>query len=988
VRVLVGRDRELEALAALVASRELAIVMITGEPGIGKTRLLEELATRMRGAGGTVGWGRAAEVGMTPAFWPWIQALAALEVPDDRAPSLERFDSHAGAAGRLARFGEVAAFLRRRAAAGPVALVLDDVHAADPSTLQLLEDVLPLVAGARMVVALAARDLDAERDVADVLARLQRGAVRLPLARLGAADVAVLVGERADGARVFELSEGNPLFVEELVASGGERLPALSSVRAVIRERVARLPAGTAALLAAAAVVGREFSAAVVADIAGAGSLDPAVRLGVVQVTAPDRYRFSHALVAEALADELDASERARLHLRAAQAIERHGADASALAHHLLEAGHLAAAAAVDAAERAADEALGQLAFEDAATLLARALDALGLAAPADRARRARLVCARAEALQHAGAHAAASALCDEAATLARELGDGALLARVALARGLEMRFGRTDQVLVEALREALGRDPEPATRAKLLARLAAAEQPAADPREPAARGLEAIELARTLPPRDRLAVMYVASAALVDYVEPVQLEAIHREVLELARGVDRTISVHTRLRLCFTALERLDRAAFDHARLALAAEAQALGLPRWLGYARMVDAMAALLDGRFADADRLAGEAAERLDPWLVGVHRVMARWVRTEPPDLAQLEALSAVTAGRTAVRAWAAAQSGSPATARDVIDHIGTDLPPSLDFATMVASAFALAGTRDETVRVHAALLPYRNRIALASAVGSTVFDLVDRVLLVLAAAAGRHDLVDEHALDALDVAARLGSPVWTARVRADWGDALARRGEATKAAEQRALALAGAERLGMPGIAARCRGAAAPAGPPPGTGERVTIAKRGPLWQVTGFGEQVHVKDSRGIEMLARLVGDPHRELHALDLAGGADTGDAGSVLDPAARARYRTKLAELAAERDEAESWGDAGRAARASAQIEALTAEIERAFGLGGRERKVGAASERARTNVQRRISHALEQIRTASPRLGEHLAATVRTGTYCCYAP
>jgi hypothetical protein len=785
----------------------------------------------------------------------------------------------------------------------------------------------------------------------------------LPLGRLGAADVAVLVGDRADGARVFELSEGNPLFVEELVAAGGERLPALSSVRGVIRERVARLPAETAAVLAAAAVVGREFSGSVVADMAGTGSLEPAVRLGMVAMTAPDRYRFSHALVAEALADELDASARARLHLRAAQAIEKHGADASALAHHLLEAGHLAATAAIDAAERAAQASLAQLAFEDAATLLARATDALALAAPDDRVRKARLLCARAEALQHAGQHAAAAALCDEAAAIARAEGNGALLARIALVRGIEMRFGRTDPLLVEALREALARTDDRA-----------------------ARGLEAIALARELPPRDRLEVMYVATAALVDYADPAELEAIHHEVLELARGVDRTIAVHTRLRLCFTALERIDRAAFDQARLALSAEAQALGLPRWLGFAALIDAMAALLDGRFADAERCATDAATRLDPWLIDVHRVMARWTRTEAVDPAEIEQGAATTAGRPYIAAWAATQSGDRAATRAALDHIDiAEVPSSLDLATMTAGACALAGTPEERARAYAALRRRRGRIALASVVGAAVFDLIDRLLLVLAPTA---DAADEHALDALDVAARLGSPVWTARVRADWADALARRGDAAKAAEQRALALAGAERLGMPGLVARCRGAVASVAPQRPAGEHVIVEKRGALWLVSGFGEQVHVKDSRGIAMLARLVGEPHRELHALELAGGEDTGDAGPALDARARAQYRAKLADLVAERDEAEAWGDMGRATRAAEQIEALTAEIERAFGLGGRERKVGAASERARTNVQRRISHALDQIRAASPRLGEHLAATVRTGTYCSYAP
>lgn len=982
MRSLVGREREVavvETALASVCAGQRTVIVISGEPGIGKTRLLEELATRVRAAGGAVGWGRAAEVGLTPAFWPWIQVLAALENPDDRAPSLVLGEQRADAAGRLARFGEVAAFVARRAARGPVAVVLDDVHAADPSSLQLLEDVLPLLANVRVLFALAARDADAGRDVAAALGRVLRGAVRVPLGRLGAADVAALVGDRADAAHVFELSEGNPLFVEELVAAGGERLPAFSSVRGVIRERVARLPVETAGLLAAAAVVGRDFDERVAHEVAGGGSLEPAVRLGIVAMTSPGRYRFSHALVAEALADELDASERARLHLRAAQAIERHGVDASALAHHLLEAGHLAAAAAVDAAERAAADALGLLAFEDAATLLARALEALALAAPADRARRGRLLVARAEALQHAGQHAPAGTLCDEAAVIARALDDAPLLARTALARGLELRFGRTDPVLVEAIREVLAKPLPAATRAKLLARLAAAEQPALDPREPMARGLEAIGLARELPPRERLEIMYVATAALVDYCEPVALEAIHRDVLELARGVDPTIRVHTQLRLCFTALERIDRTAFDQARQALAAEAQALGLPHWLGYATMMEALAALLDGRFAEAERLAGAA--QIDAWLLAVHRVMACWVRTTPFELGELLALASTTPGRVAIEAWATAHSGTREQTREVLDRLG---PPatSLDFITMVANAVAVAGTPEERARSYAALLPYRGRIALASAVGSTVLDLVDRLLLVLAP----DDRTDDHALDALDVAARLGSPVWTARVRADWADALARRGDASRAAEHRALAVAGAERLAMPGLLQRLRGK--PAVVPRVATERVTVAKHGALWIVAGFGEQVHVKDSRGIEMLARLVGEPGRELHALDLAGGEDTGDAGAALDATARTRYRQRLTELVAERDEAESWGDRGRVERATGEIEALTAEIERAFGLGGRDRKVGAASERARTNVQRRITHALDQIRASSPRLGEHLAATVRTGMYCVYAP
>ena len=958
---LVGRDRELDALAGATrraAAGEHVVVIVTGEPGIGKTRLLEHLP-------GAV-WGRTSELGITPAFWPWLQILTSLETLDDRAPVLGSLDDRADLSVRLARFADVVAFIGRRGGGRP--LVFDDAHAADPSSLQLLEYAVPLLRGC--VVAIAARDSDAAPDVAAVLARIQRGAERLPLGRLGRDDVAAIVGDRADGGRVFELSEGNPLFVEELVASvatdGELRLPQLSSVRAVIAERVARLSKETAAVVVAAAVVGREFRGRVVADMLGIADIGPRVqpvlRLGMAQMTSPDRYRFSHALIAEAIAAELDPSERARLHLRAAQAIERHDSDALALAHHLLAAGSLAASAAVDAAELAARSAFAQLAFEDAAALLARAEQALQLAAPDDRARRATLICARAEALQHAAQHTRAAAACDDAAAIARELGDVALLARIALARGLEFRFGQTDPVLVSALQEAIALTTDIVTRARLLARLAAAEQPARDPQQPVARAFEAIELAKQLAPRDRLDVMYVATAAMVDYVAHDVLDGIHREVLELARGVDRWIVVHTRLRMCFTALERIDRAEFDQAVATFAAEARALGLPRWTRQTLMLDALAALLDGRFDDDVRLTDEAqaisaaiGDSGNALLTDVHRAMAAWCRGTSIDAGLAARLINHPRVRATLRAWFATLARDREAARAALAQVIDPLYDDRELFAMYANAVAFAGDRDEVERTYERCLARRGQIALASMVGSAVCDLYDRLLLVLAAACGKRDVIDEHATAALAVAAGLGSAAWTARVRADWE---------------------------------RARGTPAPTHK---LAAELTIAREGELWLVSAFGERVHIKDSRGMQMLARLVGEPHRELHVLELAGAGeavDGGDAGPVLDAKARAAYRDRLRDLVAEREQAESWGDRGRAEKAAAEIEALTGELERAVGLGGQERKVGAASERARSNVQRRITHALEQVRAASARIGEHLVASIKTGTYCVYAP
>ena len=150
-------------------------------------------------------------------------------------------------------------------------------------------------------------------------------------------------------------------------------------------------------------------------------------------------------------------------------------------------------------------------------------------------------------------------------------------------------------------------------------------------------------------------------------------------------------------------------------------------------------------------------------------------------------------------------------------------------------------------------------------------------------------------------------------------------------------------------------------------------------------------------------VAMLLGSPGKEFHALDLvtsdAGGAGStrdpgeeltaaGDAGAILDPAAKEAYRRRLAGLDAEIDEARGWGDDERAARAEEEREALVRQLAGAVGLGGRDRRAASHAERARVNVTRAIKAAVARIAEASPTLGEHLEVTLRTGTFCSYVP
>lgn len=146
----------------------------------------------------------------------------------------------------------------------------------------------------------------------------------------------------------------------------------------------------------------------------------------------------------------------------------------------------------------------------------------------------------------------------------------------------------------------------------------------------------------------------------------------------------------------------------------------------------------------------------------------------------------------------------------------------------------------------------------------------------------------------------------------------------------------------------------------------------------------------IKDARGTEILATLLGQPNREFHVLELMGAeaVDTGDAGEVLDAQAIAAYRARLASLRAELDETEAWSDLGRRSRLQEEHESLTRELSAAVGLGGRKRRTHAASERARVNVRKRISDALRWIAAHDPEGAELLERSIDTGLYCRYRP
>jgi hypothetical protein len=178
------------------------------------------------------------------------------------------------------------------------------------------------------------------------------------------------------------------------------------------------------------------------------------------------------------------------------------------------------------------------------------------------------------------------------------------------------------------------------------------------------------------------------------------------------------------------------------------------------------------------------------------------------------------------------------------------------------------------------------------------------------------------------------------------------------------------------------------------------------REGDYWTVIFNGRTVRVRDLKGMRYLARLLADPGREYHVLDLAA-AETGrgaqvdssqaatlphsalgDAGEILDARAKDAYRRRLAEIDDDIEQARAIGDGERAAQADAERDFFVRELARAFGLSGRGRRAVSASERARAGVTRAVRQAIARIGEHHSELGEHLSRTIRTGTYCAYFP
>ncbi|MGE0839935.1 ATP-binding protein [Pseudonocardia sp.] len=535
----VGRATELGGLARRLDAAlagDPSVVLVAGEPGIGKTRLVTELA-RLAGARGVpVLWGRCSDDAGAPAYWPWRgvlralhatapDALAAVDPTDLAEPALLAAGSAAGAGERFVLFDVVTRTLTAASATTGLLIALDDLQWADPDSLALLAHLARDAAGARLLVVATVRpgELGADPERAGHVARIEAlpTAERLDLDGLADDEIADALADVLGGAPTREVvadvaarSGGNPFFVAELgrvLAAGALRDDAVpAAVRDVVRLRLARLPAGCRAVLDVAAVAGAEIDESLLRTVLGApvaDALRPALDDGVL-VRPPGRtaLRFAHDIVREALSDVLGAQERARLHGRLAVALAPRADDPDVLpelARHALAA--LAGGDPAQDPEQALDLARGaarlagtRLAFAESARRHAHVLEAgRGIVAPARRARDL-VELARAQLRAHAVSDAVAT--CASAVELARHIGDATVLAEAALvvqgisdAELLIAQRGWCDDALA-----AVGPDDGP-LRAQLLAQLAHTLLFLGRPDEVEGRSREALAMAERI---------------------------------------------------------------------------------------------------------------------------------------------------------------------------------------------------------------------------------------------------------------------------------------------------------------------------------------------------------------------------------------------------------------------------------------------------------------------------------------------------------
>jgi class 3 adenylate cyclase/tetratricopeptide (TPR) repeat protein len=894
--VFVGREQEVGRLRAALEDAidgRGRLTMLVGEPGIGKTRTAQELGTYARVRGARVLVGRSYEGEGAPAYWPWLQMARAYiheadpdQVVSDMGAGVSDIaqvmsdlqDMIPGLRGsgsqtlepeqeRFRFFDSITTFLKNVAQREPLVLFLDDLHWADAPSLRLLQFLARELSDSRMLVVGTYRDvaLGRRHPLSQALADLSREGLveRVPLHGLTETEVerfievtASIHPPRSLVRAVYGETEGNPFFVSEIVslmASEGTlddagqldqfTVTIPQGVREVVGRRLDRLSEDCNRVLAVASAIGREFGVEVVERVAELPRdrvlelLEEAEEQRIVSDTSQPgtlQFMFSHALVREALYEELGVTQRVRLHRRIAEAIEEicvddREAHLGELAHHFLEAQELERA--IEYSSEAAKRAVSLMAYEEGADLYESALQALELKVPTPDRRHGELLVK----LAHAQTRAAEGHLAKEnfrrAALLARELGDHELFAEAAEGLSGWAEIGVIDYdaiALIEEALESLGEE-DSVVRARLLARLSVALYFVdAERREELAR--EAVAMARRVGDPATLAfALNDAHFVLHGPGSDNDRVELASELIEVAdKAGDHELAIEGRGMRLMDLLEAGRIEEVDRELPIYDREATELRQPNYKRYALIRLAMKELLGGRFENVERLLAKfspetARHGLEPNTLQAFGVVSFALRRDQGRLDGMEdSFKQFVDQYPAVPGWRAGlavmymELDRRDDARREFELLAEDdfalIPEDANWVVSTVLLSEVAHYLGDVPRaqwLYDHLLPYAERNIITGG-GWTCHGNTERFLGLLAHTLGRYEAADRHFRAARRANASIGAHPLVAYGRFEHARLLVDRnasGDRQRANDLLGQALESAYDIGMPALVDR-------------------------------------------------------------------------------------------------------------------------------------------------------------------------------------
>ncbi len=812
---LAGRDDELAALTGLLDSviagtrAAPAFAALTGEPGIGKSRLAIELASYAEDHGVSIAWGRCSQDDGAPALWPWATVLERL---GSGLPSNDHEDGSAA----FRAWESIVETVLAAAGQGPLLLVIDDLHWADISTLRVLRLLTERAAEespAHLLVLTTWREhpvpAGALAEVAEALAR--KHALRIQLRGISAeatqqvfAQVTETDPTTDDADALRRRTEGNPFFLVEYarLARDGDlgtlmseqRPPA--AVHEVLSRRLSYLDVTTQGLLQSASVLGRIFDLSTLASVARLDEdttldrLDPAIEAGLVAEDGVDRFRFNHALVRDTVLAGLPQSRRARVHARAAESLSGTPRREAEIARHWLAAGPRHLGDAWPAAQSAARSAMAVYAYVEALEMLEYALRAEDEDPGSEPGARFELLADLADVLRRAGRWVELRDVAHEAIEVADEIGDLDLLVRAGEMTSSGALWtpggGEVDDVVAAALRRALDQLPpgDDERRCRVMLALAGEIYYGATAQEREALADEAVAMARRLgSPELILSALLKATIAVWHPSTVEQRLELTTHATDLARELGDDLGLASALSLRAVAAGELGLVDL----LAdCVTEGRAVADKVRHLYAYLVldslDIAWAAMRGEFDDVakhiDHIAAigplVSIAGYDESMAGALMMQALWQGQEVSVVSGIELLSQDTFLPLATAYLTMlCRAGRLEDARTYLAQNADDVSESLAletwFSTMAwcmgAEASAHLGDREMAALTYAKLIDSAGRPACAGS--GTAVGPIDMFLAFAAQATGEIELATRHAASALELC-----EAWDIPLAADW------------------------------------------------------------------------------------------------------------------------------------------------------------------------------------------------------------------------